>query len=128
MRTTVPVGTIDYPAAPALSPAVAAHPLFALIPARQLTGYLIEVIEVGEGLVTVIATPDSEWGAYEITGWRHLSENESAIEVAAAAFPGEPFDLVIPASSEFIQDDTKVPGAVTNATRFLITRLAEVAA
>lgn len=114
------------PTTPAI-PARFTHPLLALIPARQLTGYLIEVIEVGEGIVTVIATPDSEWGAYEITGWRHLSESETAIEVADASYPGEPFDLVIPTSSESAQGHTEIDAKVANAVTFLTTRLAEVA-
>lgn len=104
------------------------HPLLALIPAGQLDGDLVQVVEVGDGLVTVVATPDSEWGAYEITGWRHLSESEIAMEVAASAFPGEPFDLVIPTSSGFAQDDTEVDAQAANAVNWLNTRLAELAA
>ncbi|WP_329217361.1 hypothetical protein [Streptomyces microflavus] len=103
-----------------------AHPLFALIPAGQLDGDLVQVVEVGDGLVTVVATPDSEWGIYDVTGWRHLTDAE--IADATTTYPGEPFDVVVPAIAGFVQDDADLDARVTNAVQFLTTRLAELAA
>ncbi|MFE7485508.1 hypothetical protein [Streptomyces sp. NPDC057552] len=108
---------------PQITPSVT-HPLFPLIPAGELAGDLVRVVEVGDGLVTVVATPDSEWGAYEITGWRPLSADE--IADWTTTFPGAPFDLATHAISGFVQDDTEITNAVTNATQFLTTRLAEL--
>lgn len=102
------------------------HPLFSLIPAGQLDGDLVQVIEVGDGIVTVVATPDSEWGIYDVTGWRHLTDAE--IADATTTYPGEPFDLVVPAIAGFVQDATELDARVANAVRFLTTRLAELAA
>lgn len=102
------------------------HPLFALIPADQLVGDLIEVVEVGDGLVTVVATPDSEWGAYEIIGWRALSQVE--IDIDTLYFGEEPIDFATYVTATSVQDDSEIPARVAEAVEYTAARLAELAA
>ncbi|WP_329309380.1 hypothetical protein [Streptomyces microflavus] len=106
------------------------HPLFALIPADQLFGDLIEVIEVGDGIVTVVATPDSEWATHQITSWRHLDRWE--IDRARADFPGEPVTEAMYVTASRLQDEAKIASEVaeasTSLTRFLSRRNVTVAA
>lgn len=106
------------------------HPLFALIPADELFGDLIEVIEVGDGLVTVVATPGSEWATHQVTSWRPLDRWE--IDRARADFPGEPVAEAVYVTASRLQDEAKIASEVaeasTSLTRFLSRRNVTVAA
>ncbi|MEV4970599.1 hypothetical protein [Streptomyces scopuliridis] len=45
------------------------HPLFPFV-APQLAGDLLQLVEVGAGLVTATTTPGSVHGTHEVVAWR----------------------------------------------------------
>lgn len=100
--------------------ALITHPLFSRIPADQLPGNLLQVIEVGAGLVTVVATPDSEWGSHEVTGWYPAGQVEIDLEVKefGEAGPGARF-----ASARTLLDASEIDRSVTATVAFLGERI-----
>lgn len=104
--------------------ATVTHPLLAQLPT---TGYVVQVVSVGAGVVIVEAAPDSREGAYQVTAYRPLLGWES--EEAQAEWPAETgLPTVDYEVAAFVQDAAGVPAAVSWATERLAARLERDAA
>jgi hypothetical protein len=99
----------------------AARRLVALIPAHMLAGTVQTVIPVGDGAITVEATPDSEWGQFEVTGW--MLRPTSELEQDQSMFPGADIPVVGYTSAHTVQDADSIPAAIADATQRLTERL-----
>jgi hypothetical protein len=102
----------------------AVHPLLAQLPT---TGYIVQAIPVGPGIVTVEATPDGRYGAYEVTGYRPLATWE--IESQQADFPGETdLPTVAYVTACILQDAAGIDAEIVRAVKALTERLTRDAA
>lgn len=99
------------------------HPLLAHIPAEELAGELLQAIPIGAGLVTVVATPDSEWGSHEVTAWRPATQAELDEDLCEFHEPGPAARYTLAST---LQDEGEIAGKVEQATAFLTARLAEL--
>lgn len=98
------------------------HPLLALISAEELGGELLQAIPVGAGLVTVVATPGSEWGSYDVTAWRAATQTELEEEIHEFHAPGPPARYMLAST---LQDESEIAGKVKQAAAFLTERIAD---
>lgn len=92
------------------------HPLLPFIPASELPGDLIQVVEVGAGVVTAVTTPNDDWGKFDVTGWRPATEAELA---------QDPNTLVRWTSSRLLLDESEIKTAVRVAASWLAEKLVE---
>lgn len=104
----------------ATAKAAAALPLLAQLPT---VGFVVQAIPVGPGVVVVEATPDSSYGAYQVTGYRPLVAWE--VESQAVDFPGETgLPTVEPVTAAILQGTAGIDADVAAAVEALTIRLA----
>lgn len=103
--------------------------LLSLIPAHYDLGSIVQTAEAADGIVTVEATPDSDFGAYEITAY--VPESLTTI-LDMLAEPDEDGDQAIPMVASVVaitvQSADGIPAAVQQARETLIDRAAHAAA
>ncbi|MFE9844717.1 hypothetical protein [Streptomyces goshikiensis] len=103
--------------------------LLSLIPADYRFGDIIQTVEAADGIVIVEATPDSDFGAYEITAY--VPETLTNI-LDMLAEPDEDGDqaipMVVPVIAITVQSADGIPAAVQQARETLIDRAAHAAA
>ena len=111
----------SHPLSHTAQPGRTASVLLPLIPAEWLRGPVVQVVEAGDGIVTVIHTPNPDFGAYEVTAWR--ARRVCDIEADLTELDYAP--LIEYTTSRLLQDETGIQDAITEIAQSLGVEVAD---